>query len=315
MILDLFTRCVLISLLAFGGGGAALPLIERIAVAETGWVSAQDFATAVAFGYITPGPVLITMTFLGYRAAGLAGAVRGDVRHFPDAVGAGGGRGAPAPAVDAASAVATFGRGAAPAVVGLARGHGPPSGPQCLHQRDACRHCRCGPGAGAMDETAPDCAPPRRGSRRGAVRAGDGGQNAVTPRQHWWGVAMRRIERLRHWARTVKRDVLMLSLAARDPRVPWYAKVVAACVAAYAFSPIDLIPDFIPVLGYLDDVIIVPLGILLAIRLIPPALLEEHRCAAIERSQQRPTSYIGAAIILMIWLIAGATLLFWLEKL
>jgi uncharacterized membrane protein YkvA (DUF1232 family) len=107
----------------------------------------------------------------------------------------------------------------------------------------------------------------------------------------------------------------MLSLAARDPRVPWYAKVVAACVAAYAFSPIDLIPDFIPVLGYLDDVIIVPLGILLAIRLIPPALLEEHRCAAIERSQQRPTSYIGAAIILMIWLIAGATLLFWLEKL
>jgi chromate transporter len=75
MIPDLFTRCVLISLLAFGGGGAALPLIERIAVAETGWVSAQDFATAVAFGYITPGPVLMTMTFLGYRAAGLAGAV------------------------------------------------------------------------------------------------------------------------------------------------------------------------------------------------------------------------------------------------
>jgi uncharacterized membrane protein YkvA (DUF1232 family) len=124
-------------------------------------------------------------------------------------------------------------------------------------------------------------------------------------------MGMRVFERLRQWARTVKRDVLMLCLAARDPRVPWYAKVVAACVAAYALSPIDLIPDFIPVLGYLDDVIIVPLGILLAIRLIPPALLEEHRHAAVERSQQRPTSYVGAAIILIMWFVAGATLLFW----
>ena len=105
-----------------------------------------------------------------------------------------------------------------------------------------------------MDETEPDCAPPRRGSHRGAGGLVMEEQNAVTPRQHWWGVAMRRFERLRHWARTVRRDVLMLSLAARDPRVPWYAKVVAACVAAYAFSPIDLIPDFIPVLGYLDEI-------------------------------------------------------------
>jgi uncharacterized membrane protein YkvA (DUF1232 family) len=72
-----------------------------------------------------------------------------------------------------------------------------------------------------------------------------------------------------------------------------------------------LIPDFIPVLGYLDDVIIVPLGIVLAMRLIPPSLLEEHRHTAIERSQQRPTSYVGAAIILILWFVAGVALLFW----
>ena len=78
------------------------------------------------------------------------------------------------------------------------------------------------------------------------------------------------VERLRGWARDIKRDVHALYLSARDPRVPWYAKAVAVVVAAYALSPIDLIPDFIPVLGYLDDLILVPLGILLAVRLIPP---------------------------------------------
>lgn len=92
-------------------------------------------------------------------------------------------------------------------------------------------------------------------------------------------------DRLRHWARTIKRDVVALYLAARDPRVPWYAKAVAACVAAYALSPIDLIPDFIPVLGYLDDVIIVPLGILLTVRLVPAHVMAELRGEAETRAQ------------------------------
>jgi chromate transporter len=79
MIFDLFSRFVLISILAFGGGGAALPLVERLAVRETGWLSSQDFAVAVACGYVMPGPVLITATFVGYRAAGLSGAVAATV--------------------------------------------------------------------------------------------------------------------------------------------------------------------------------------------------------------------------------------------
>jgi uncharacterized membrane protein YkvA (DUF1232 family) len=118
---------------------------------------------------------------------------------------------------------------------------------------------------------------------------------------------------LRQWARTLKRDVLALYLAARDPRVPWYAKVVAACVAAYALSPIDLIPDFIPVLGYLDDVILIPLGIALAIRLIPPALFEEHRQIAAARSD-RPASQIGAAVIVIIWVALAALSIAWVAR-
>jgi uncharacterized membrane protein YkvA (DUF1232 family) len=119
-------------------------------------------------------------------------------------------------------------------------------------------------------------------------------------------------EHVRQWARTLRRDVLALYLAARDPRVPWHAKAVAACVAVYALSPIDLIPDFIPVLGYLDDVIIVPLGIWLAIRLIPTSLLEAHRQAALARHQPRPVSWVGAIIILILWGVAGGVMVWWL---
>ncbi len=114
------------------------------------------------------------------------------------------------------------------------------------------------------------------------------------------------------WARTLKRDTVALYLAARDPRVPWYAKVVAACVAAYALSPIDLIPDFIPVIGYLDDIILVPLGIALAIRLVPPALLAEHRASASARIAKRPVSRIGALVIILIWITLASIFVAWL---
>ena len=122
--------------------------------------------------------------------------------------------------------------------------------------------------------------------------------------------------RARQWARRVKRDTYALYLAVRDRRTPWYAKVVAACVVAYAFSPIDLIPDFIPVLGYLDDVIIVPLGIVLALKLIPPDVMAECRAAAeANRPSSKPRNYIGAAAIVAIWLLAAALASQWALRL
>lgn len=115
---------------------------------------------------------------------------------------------------------------------------------------------------------------------------------------------------LREQARALKRDVVAIYLAARDPRVPWYAKAVAIAVAAYALSPIDLIPDFIPVLGYLDDVIIVPAGIVLVRRLIPEAIMAEHRAAAATLAE-RPTSRAAAAVIVLIWAGAIALTTWW----
>lgn len=111
-------------------------------------------------------------------------------------------------------------------------------------------------------------------------------------------------------ARALKRDVVALWLAARDPRVPWRAKALAAVVAAYALSPIDLIPDFIPVLGHLDDAILVPLGVLLACRLIPAEVLAEHRRAA-EASAGQPTDWRVGAVFLAIQAIALAFLVRW----
>jgi uncharacterized membrane protein YkvA (DUF1232 family) len=120
---------------------------------------------------------------------------------------------------------------------------------------------------------------------------------------------------IKAWARSVKRDVVALWIAARDPRVPWYAKLAAGAVAAYGLSPIDLIPDFIPVLGYLDEVIILPLGILLVVKLIPAPLMDEFRQKAIRR-EDRPKSVSGLAAILAVWLSLAAWLvwLFWANR-
>jgi len=117
------------------------------------------------------------------------------------------------------------------------------------------------------------------------------------------------LARLKRWARATRRDVLVLYLAARDPRVPWYAKAVAAATAAYALSPIDLIPDVIPVLGYLDDLLIVPLGIALAIRLIPAGVIADLRREAVARDAAAlPGSRVAAAVIVLLWLAALALL-------
>ncbi|TIN08545.1 YkvA family protein [Mesorhizobium sp.] len=117
------------------------------------------------------------------------------------------------------------------------------------------------------------------------------------------------LEAAKRRARDIKLDVVALWFAARDRRVPWFAKFVAGIVAAYALSPIDLIPDFIPVLGYIDDLIIVPLGVVLAIRLVPPSLMAEFRARAAALEKQ-PQSRMGMFIVVALWL-ALAALLIW----
>jgi len=119
------------------------------------------------------------------------------------------------------------------------------------------------------------------------------------------------LNRAKGWARAIKRDVHAVWLAARHPDTPWYAKALALAVAAYALSPIDLIPDFIPVLGYLDDLLIVPLGILLVMRLVPPSVMAACRAEA-AAADQRPRSLIAAGAIVILWLAAASLLLWWL---
>lgn len=118
------------------------------------------------------------------------------------------------------------------------------------------------------------------------------------------------IRKLRGAAKTLKRDVLALSIAARDPRTPRHAKLFALFVVAYALSPIDLIPDFIPVLGHLDDVILVPLGLWLALRMIPQDVMSDARARAATMTK-RGKSVLGAVLVVVAW-AALVALVWWL---
>lgn len=115
-------------------------------------------------------------------------------------------------------------------------------------------------------------------------------------------------QRVRH----LKAETFALYLAARDSRTPWYAKLLVAGIVAYALSPIDLIPDFVPVLGYLDDLILIPIGIALAIKLVPPQVLAECRARAQETIQSgKPVSRVAGAVIVVIWLALTTLCFVW----
>lgn len=120
---------------------------------------------------------------------------------------------------------------------------------------------------------------------------------------------------LRVWkerARALKAETYALYLAYRDPRTPWYAKAFAALVVGYVFSPIDLIPDFVPLLGYVDDVVLVPLGVALALKMIPAPVMADARLHAHETLQaDKPVSRVAAGVIVLIWLGLAALATWW----
>lgn len=118
-------------------------------------------------------------------------------------------------------------------------------------------------------------------------------------------------QRLNAWARTAKLEVLTVYFAARDPETPFFVRLLALIVAAYALSPIDLIPDFIPVIGYLDDLLLIPLGLLLVVRLLPRHVVEASRRKA-EALLERPRSYVAAAFFILIWLAVLGAIVYWL---
>ena len=119
------------------------------------------------------------------------------------------------------------------------------------------------------------------------------------------------LDQLKVRTRKLKSEAYAIYIAARDPRTPWYAKALIFFVVAHTFSPIDLIPDFIPVLGYLDDLIITPGGIWLAVRLIPPEVLEEARATVAARGVDRSAGKVGAVIIISVWIIAAIGIVYY----
>lgn len=120
------------------------------------------------------------------------------------------------------------------------------------------------------------------------------------------------LEQLKARARALKNEAFAVYIAAKDPRTPWYAKALVFFVVAHTFSPIDLIPDFIPVLGYLDDLIITPGGLWLAVRMIPPEVLAEARVTAATQGLDRSVGRVGAVIIILLWIIGLAAVIYFI---
>nr|WP_315228042.1 YkvA family protein [uncultured Albidiferax sp.] len=128
---------------------------------------------------------------------------------------------------------------------------------------------------------------------------------------------MHLLDRTKAWARRIKRDGVTLWFAGQHPGTPWYAKALGGLVVAYALSPIDLIPDFIPVLGYVDDVLLLPGLIWLAIRLLPPEVLAQCRGQAdawMLAQKAKPRSWLGAVLIVTVWIVLGAAAWWWMRS-
>jgi uncharacterized membrane protein YkvA (DUF1232 family) len=128
-------------------------------------------------------------------------------------------------------------------------------------------------------------------------------------------ISMKSISKMKEWTTRLKNEVYAINLARKDPRVPWYAKGLAVCVIGYVFSPIDFIPDFVPVLGLLDDIVVIPLGAALVIKLIPAEVMADCRQKALEASQSlNQQNWLVGGIIIFIWIALLALILILLRR-